>query len=84
MNDEPQDMDENVGDEDFAAMFEASMETGTAWLEPGKKVAATVLQIGDEWTFLDVGQKGEGILATNELRDAEGELTVLLITFEGY
>lgn len=76
MNDEFEDIEDNSADEDFAAMFEASLSTGTARLEPGEKIPATVLQIGDEWVFLDVGQKGEGILATSELRTAEGELTV--------
>jgi small subunit ribosomal protein S1 len=49
---------------------------GRAELEPGQKIDATVLQIGNEWIFLDVGQKGEGILDTRELLDNEGQLTV--------
>lgn len=76
MNEEPQDMDENTEDEDFAALFAASLATGTARLEPGQKIAATVLQIGDEWVFLDVGQKGEGIIAASELLNTDGEMTV--------
>lgn len=61
------------GDEDFAAMFEASLEQVGQQLEPGVKVEATILQIGKDWSFLDVGQKGEGVLATAELLDADGE-----------
>lgn len=67
---------EPSGEEDFAAMLEQSLsETGTR-VEPGQKVDAKVLQLGSEWVFLDVGQKGEGILDVKELQDADGNLTV--------
>lgn len=70
-NDESMDME----DEEFAAMFEASLAGVGQDLVPGAKVAAKVLQSGSEWTFLDVGQKGEGVLATAELLDGDGNLT---------
>jgi len=68
--------DESMGmdDEDFAAMFEASLARVGEELQAGTKITATVLQTGSEWTFLDVGQKGEGVLATAELLDPEGQL----------
>jgi len=69
-NDEAMGMD----DEDFAAMFEASLAGVGQELQAGMKITATILQTGSEWTFLDVGQKGEGVLATAELLDAEGQL----------
>lgn len=76
MNDENNNIDEEFEDEgSFAAMLEESMATKVE-LKPGQKIDAKVLQIGDEWTFLDVGQKGEGVLDTKELLDTEGELTV--------
>lgn len=75
MTDEKFDDEEQNGEESFAEMLEQSM-LGATELEPGKKIEATVLQIGDEWIFLDVGQKGEGVLAGSELLDAEGNLTV--------
>ena len=72
MNDnEPMDMEE----EDFAAMFEASIAGVGQELEPGAKIEATILQMGPDWTFLDVGQKGEGVLASAELLDSEGNAT---------
>jgi small subunit ribosomal protein S1 len=37
---------------------------------------ASVLQVGAEWIFLDVGQKGEGVLDVKELLDAEGRPSV--------
>jgi len=68
--------DQEPNEEDsFAAMLEQSM-LGTTRLEPGQKIDATVLQIGDEWIFLDVGQKGEGVLDRKELLDNEGKLSV--------
>lgn len=75
MTDENNKNEEEFEDEgSFAAMLEESL-VGAVQLQPGQKVTATILQIGDEWTFLDVGQKGEGVLDTRELLDAEGQLT---------
>lgn len=70
MDDEQQSFE---GEESFAAMFEASLAEVGKPLHPGDKIEATILQRGQDWTFLDVGQKGEGVLATGELLDAEGE-----------
>jgi len=72
MNDDRFDNEEN---EDFAAMLEASMGSATR-LEPGQKISAEILQIGPEWVFLDVGQKGEGVLDVKELLDDEGNVSV--------
>jgi small subunit ribosomal protein S1 len=75
MSDETFD-DPEIGEEDnFAELFEASM-FGKTQLEPGQKIDATVLQIGSDWLFLDVGQKGEGVLDRKEFLDDEGNLTV--------
>lgn len=75
MTDEKNDFDETNDEESFEQMLEASM-SGTTRLEPGQKIEATILQIGEEWMFLDVGQKGEGVLDVKELLDDEGNLTV--------
>jgi len=64
-------MNEDEGS--FADMFEASLAGVGEPLVPGKKIAATILQIGKDWSFLDVGQKGEGVLASAELLNTEGE-----------
>ena len=73
MSDENFDPEMNEDEESFAAMFEASLEGMGQQLEPGKKIEATILQIGAEWSFLDVGQKGEGVLASAELLNGDGE-----------
>jgi len=75
MSDETFDDQEMSEESSFAEMFEASM-VGKTRLEPGQKIDATVLQIGSEWLFLDVGQKGEGVLDRKEVLDDEGKLTV--------
>lgn len=62
-------------DEDFAALLERSL-LETVALRAGDKVEATVLQVGSEWIFLDVGQKGEGCLDVKEMLDADGKTTV--------
>ncbi len=68
---------EDTGEESFAELFEKSFSApGGGKLEPGKKVEATVLSITKDWVFLDVGQKGEGVLDRKELLDADGNLKV--------
>ncbi len=62
-------------DENFADLLERSL-LDAAPLKAGEKVEASVLQVGAEWVFLDVGQKGEGVLDVKELFDAEGRPTV--------
>lgn len=75
MSDHDDDFNLEEGEESFAELFEQSLKTTATRLEPGQKTSATILQIGAEWVFLDVGQKGEGVLDVRELQDPEGELT---------
>jgi small subunit ribosomal protein S1 len=60
--------------DDFAAMFEASLRTKR--LQPGQTVEGTIVAIGDDVAFVDVGAKGEATIALDELRDDEGALGV--------
>ena len=62
------------GDEDFAALFEAS--TGARRLEKGQTVEGTVVAIGPEVAFVDVGGKGEAVIAIDQLKDDSGALDV--------
>jgi small subunit ribosomal protein S1 len=59
-------------DEDFAALFEASIKTKR--LERGQTVEGTIVAIGAEVAFVDVGSKGEAQLAVDELKDETGAL----------
>src|SRR6267378_1267824 len=60
--------------EDFAAMFEASIKAKR--IEKGQTIDGTIVAIGPEVAFVDVGGKGEAAIALDELRDAEGHLEV--------
>jgi len=59
--------------ESFAEMLERSF-VDSERLQRGQKVKAVILKITPEWTFLDLGRKSEGYLATKELLDKEGEI----------
>jgi small subunit ribosomal protein S1 len=60
--------------EDFATLFEAS--TKARRIETGQTIEGTVVAIGPEVAFVDVGGKGEATVAIDELRDHDGALEV--------
>jgi small subunit ribosomal protein S1 len=61
-------------EEDFAAMFEASLKAKR--FEKGQTIEGTIVAIGPAVAFVDVGGKGEAMIEISELRDAEGNLEV--------
>ena len=61
-------------EEDFAALFEASVQA--AYLDKGQSVEGTIVAIGEEVAFVDVGGKGEATMDLDELRDADGGIEV--------
>jgi small subunit ribosomal protein S1 len=61
-------------DDDFAAMFEASLKAKR--VERGQTVEGTIVAIGREVAFVDVGGKGEAQIEIAELKDADGNLEV--------
>ncbi len=61
-------------DEDFAAMFEASLKAKR--FAKGQTLEGTIVAIGPEVAFVDVGGKGEAMIEIGELKDAEGNLEV--------
>jgi small subunit ribosomal protein S1 len=60
--------------EDFAAMFEASIQAKR--FEKGQTLEGTIVAIGQDVAFVDVGGKGEATIEIGELKDAEGALQV--------
>ncbi len=59
------------GEKSFAdLMNETAVEPD--FFEPGRKVEGTVVGIDNEWIFLDIGGKSEGVLAASELLDEKG------------
>ena len=61
-------------DEDFAAMFEASIQAKR--VERGQTLEGTIVAIGAEVAFVDVGGKGEATIEIGELKDDDGGLEV--------
>ncbi len=59
----------------FADMLDESY-VEPSQLEPGQKVEASVVSIGREWVFINMGGKSEGYIAVSEYIDAEGQITV--------
>ncbi len=66
---------EESTEESFADLFAAS-QSKSGRLKPGEQIKAKVLHVSGEWVFLDIGQKGEGVLALSELKDQDGNMVV--------
>lgn len=62
-------------EEDFAAMFEASVKT-QARFSRGQAIEGTVVAIGPSVAFVNVGGKGEAQIDVEELKDADGDIEV--------
>src|SRR5438552_15047555 len=60
--------------EDFAAMFEASVKAKR--VERGQTIEGTIVGIGADVVFVDVGGKGEATIDVAELKDDDGDLEV--------
>ncbi len=59
-------------DEDFASMFEASIQAKR--IQKGQTIEGTIVAIGAEVAFINVGGKGEALIDIAELKDREGVL----------
>jgi small subunit ribosomal protein S1 len=75
MEEQQDDRTQSAPEQSFEEMLAQSL-AGSPRLEAGEKVQATVLKVGAEWVFLDVGQKGEGVLDVKEVLDADGKPTI--------
>lgn len=69
---------EDAGEEDFSTLFEASLKEPKKRAQLHGKVTGTVVGIGGEWVFVDIGEKSEGIIALQELLDQDGKPSVAL------
>ncbi|MCF8145316.1 MAG: S1 RNA-binding domain-containing protein [Deltaproteobacteria bacterium] len=70
---DPTEVDE---EEDFSALFEESLKKVKKRVQTDSQVSGTVVSIGEEWAFVDIGGKSEGVIATQELLGENGEPTV--------
>ena len=60
--------------EDFAALFEASIKAKR--FKEGQALEGTIVAIGPEVAFVDVGGKGEAQIDVDELKDEDGDIEV--------
>jgi small subunit ribosomal protein S1 len=60
--------------EDFAALFEAS--TKAKRFKEGQTLEGTIVAIGPDVAFVDVGGKGEATIEVAELKDEDGDIEV--------
>jgi small subunit ribosomal protein S1 len=60
--------------EDFASMFEASLKAKR--VERGQTIEGTIVAIGPDVAFVDVGGKGEATIEVGELKDDDGDIEV--------
>jgi small subunit ribosomal protein S1 len=60
--------------EDFAALFEASIKAKR--FKEGQTIEGTIVGIGPEVAFVDVGGKGEATIEVDELKDEDGDIEV--------
>ena len=67
---------QNQEEENFEQLLKESFALEKKHLSPGEKIEAPVVSIGNDWTLLGIGGKGEGFIATEELKDKEGNLYV--------
>lgn len=70
-----------AGDESFAELFAASLKSprkAVARRDPemGELVQGEIVQLGTEYAFLDIGGKSEAMIALDELRGDDGEISV--------
>ncbi len=71
--------DQTGGEEDFAAMlaeYEQSTPQRRTSLKVGEIVQGTVISIGDDAVFVELGSKSEGMLDLDQVMNSEGELIV--------
>ncbi len=66
------------GEEDFAALFEASLKDRghDGLLKEGDLVKGTVVQVTKDYAVVDIGYKSEGQIPIGEFTNPRGEVTV--------
>jgi small subunit ribosomal protein S1 len=62
-------------DKSFAELLDENF-VDSKRLKPGEKVEARVVNITQEWVFIDMGSKSEGYLDRKEFYDGDGNITI--------
>lgn len=69
-------MTDPTGDDDFAALFEASIKAKR--FKEGQTLEGRIVGIGPDVAFIDVGGKGEATIDVDELKDEDGDIDVAI------
>jgi small subunit ribosomal protein S1 len=66
------------GEENFAAMFEESLQKDgrTGLVKEGEVIKGTIIRVTPEFAIVDIGYKSEGQVAIAEFTSAKGEVSV--------
>jgi small subunit ribosomal protein S1 len=63
-------------EEDFGKLLEESEKSEKGAVIKDRKTEGTIVSIGEEWVFVDVGAKSEAFMARQEVENENGEVTV--------
>lgn len=69
-------MDKKASMMDFAALLDNQLRSYRKGFNPGDRVRARVVTVGETYVTLDVNAKSVGLLPVEDVTDAEGEVTV--------
>jgi small subunit ribosomal protein S1 len=61
--------------ESFASLLEKKDISGD-WLQPGQKVKSTVIKVAEDFIYIDIGGKTEGVINSKEFRGDDWTLQV--------
>ena len=75
-DEEPEKMDGSEDEEDFAALFESTVAGRDKRIQQDSKISGTIVSLSDEWVFVDIGGKSEGVIARAEFVDEKGPLEI--------
>ncbi len=70
--------EENENEEDFASLFESTEAVRSKRIQQDSKISGTVVSISDEWVFVGIGGKSEGVIARSEFVDENGPIEIKL------
>ncbi len=71
----PEQTTDQSSGEDFASLFEASIQGG-GFIKEGEIVQGTVVAVQRDDVVIDIGGKSEGMISLSEFTDPQGQLTV--------
>jgi small subunit ribosomal protein S1 len=69
-------MSDSESFEDLLKQFDQAHPETAAEPKTGDRVKGTLVSIGDDYAFVDLGGKTEGMIEVSALKNADGELTV--------